>query len=142
MISEEESAVCEEYVNICSTRDAPRHTVWPVHRTGHGRSLKTVVTTLNLFSAGFETNRHCGSAMLAHVRFQLPMPVKKAFCWDIPPRILVDINGRFRGTCPHNTTSKHLRNVGQFYHTTQRSIPEDSHLYTCRCESLESYEID
>jgi hypothetical protein len=40
-------------------------------------------------------------------------------------------------TCPGG--GKHIRNVGKLLETARRNNPEDSHLYTGHCDSLECF---
>jgi hypothetical protein len=70
--------------------------------------------------------------------------MKMAVFWDVAPCSLVEVYRRFRGPCSiiralmmeAATTSETLEN---FYQTTHRYNPEDSHLHTRRRENLKSY---
>jgi hypothetical protein len=83
------------------------------------------------------------------VRYQVltAASMKMAVFWVVAPCSLVDVNHRFRGTyCLYHhgdelqaaSTSDTLVN---FYQTTRRNNPEDSHLHTRRRENLKSHFI-
>jgi hypothetical protein len=63
--------------------------------------------------------------------------IKMTICWDVSPCSLVEIDRRFRGPyCLHHqeVVSSFEMSVN-FYETTRRNIPEDSHLHTRRREN-------
>jgi hypothetical protein len=82
------------------------------------------------------------------VRFQVfkAASMKMTVFWAAAPRSLVEAYRRFRGICclyhqgyhrhNHDGGSKHLWTSVNFYQTTRRNTPEDSHLRTCYCSHL------
>jgi hypothetical protein len=79
------------------------------------------------------------------------MILKMAVVSVVAPCNLIEVYRRFRGACClHHQGDDHLKLEGatisetsvNFYETTQRYNPEDSQLYTHRCENLKSHEHD
>jgi hypothetical protein len=68
--------------------------------------------------------------------------------WDGAPCGLVEVYRRFRGACcsiiratdyPDDEAASTSETSVNFYQTTRRYIPEDSHLHTRRRENLKSH---
>jgi hypothetical protein len=68
--------------------------------------------------------------------------IKMVVSWDGAPGILVNIDRRFRGAYflpihhPDDGSSKLLERIGQYVHTTQCYILQDSHLQNNNCVRL------
>jgi hypothetical protein len=67
--------------------------------------------------------------------------------WVVVPCRLVEVYQRFRGTCclhyqGDETSARTSETLVNFYQTTRRYNPEDSHLHTHSRENLESYLIN
>jgi hypothetical protein len=67
--------------------------------------------------------------------------------WDIAPCSLVETDRRFRGAyCLHYQNDEMMEAVRtsqktiNFYQTTRRNIPEDSHIHTRRRENLKFHQ--
>jgi hypothetical protein len=69
-----------------------------------------------------------------------------AVVWVVAPCSLVEVYQRFRGTCCLHHQSDEMEaartseTLVNFYHTTRRYNPEDSHLRTRGSENLKSYD--
>jgi hypothetical protein len=73
---------------------------------------------------------------------------KMAVFWVVAPCSLVEIYQRFRGPCClHHQGDRSYEaartpeTLVNFYQTSRRYIPEDSHLHTHRRENLKSYSV-
>jgi hypothetical protein len=72
--------------------------------------------------------------------------------WDVAPCGLVEINRRFRGAyCLHYQANPPRPDDGavstsetsvNFYQTTRRNIPDDSHLHIRRCGNRNSHQVE
>jgi hypothetical protein len=61
--------------------------------------------------------------------------MKMAVCWVVVPRSLVEIDLMMEATSTSETSVN-------FYETTRRYNPEDSHLHTRRRENLKSHNVN
>jgi hypothetical protein len=69
-----------------------------------------------------------------------------AFFWVVASCSLVDVYQRFRGPCclyhQGDEAARTSETLVNFYQTTRRYNPEDSHLRTHRRENLKSYSLN
>jgi hypothetical protein len=65
--------------------------------------------------------------------------LKMAVFWVIVPCSLVQAYRHFRGACCLHHQGDHPEMSVNFYQTTWRTNPEDSHLHTCCHENLKSH---
>jgi hypothetical protein len=79
---------------------------------------------------------------MEYVRFQVltAASMKIAVFWIVAPCSLVEVYQRFRGAIAMMMEAASISKTSvNFYQTTRRSNPEDSHLLTRRRENLKSY---
>jgi hypothetical protein len=70
------------------------------------------------------------------------LPLRKtAVFWVVAPCSLVEIYQRFRGRALMMEAARTSETLVNFYQTTRRYNPEDSHLRTHRRENLKSYTV-
>jgi hypothetical protein len=63
-----------------------------------------------------------------------------AIFWVVAPCILVEVYQRFRAIALMMEAARSSETLLNFYQTTRRYNPEDSHLHINRRENLKSYE--
>jgi hypothetical protein len=80
--------------------------------------------------------------------------MKTTVFWVVAPSILVEVYRSFRGACCFHHQDDRLlvalmmeaastsKTSVNFYQTTRRNTPEDSHLHTRRLENLKSHNIE
>jgi hypothetical protein len=67
--------------------------------------------------------------------------VKMTVFWDVAPCSLVELYRHFRGADLMMEAASASETSVNFYQTTRRNIPEDSHLHTPRRENLKFHHV-
>jgi hypothetical protein len=78
--------------------------------------------------------------MLRRKEQQMVYKVKMTVFWDVAPCSLIKVYRRFKcACCLHHQGDSLSETPANFYRTSRRNIPEDSHFHTRRRENLESH---
>jgi len=83
--------------------------------------------------------------VLLYGRFQVltATDIKMSIFCDAAPCSLIEIQRYCRGTyCLHHQGDNRPVISANFYRSTRRNIPYDSHLHICRCESLKCHLVN